>query len=145
MSTIFWVWMAAAVVFLILELVSPTLFFICFVAGGVVAGIYSYFSPDQYYWQLGIFVIITLGLLPLTRAIAKKITKPEPHKSNVDGLMGKVALVTKTIDPDLGGQIKCEGEVWIAQSDQKIEINQKVRIKGVSGARLYVEPLQEKG
>jgi len=142
MSTIFWVWMAAAVVFLILELVSPTLFFICFVAGGVVAGIFSFFSPEQYYWQLGIFVVVTLGLLPLTRIIAKKITKPAPHKSNVDALIGKVALVTKAIDPDMGGQIKIEGEVWIAQAEMKIDVNQKVRIKSVSGARLHVEPLK---
>ncbi len=145
MSTIFWIWMAAAVIFLILELISPTLFFVCFVAGSVIAGIFSYFSPDQYYWQLGIFVVVTLGLLPLTRYIAKKITKPAPRKSNIDALIGKVALVTKAIDPDLGGQVKFEGEVWIAQADNKIEVNQKVRIKSVTGTKLHVEPLEEKG
>ena len=141
MSTIFWVWMAAAVAFLILELISPTLFFVCFVAGGVVAGIFSYFSPEQYYWQLGIFVIVTLGLLPLTRIIAKKITKPEPRKSNVDALIGSVALVTKAIDPDLGGQVKIEGEVWVAVASEAIPENSKVRVISVSGTKVTVEKL----
>ncbi len=145
MSTVFWVWMAAAVVFLILELISPTLFFVCFVAGGVVAGIFSYFSPELYYWQLGIFVVVTLGLLPLTRIIAKKITKPSPRKSNIDALIDKVALVTKAIDPDLGGQVKFEGEVWVALAEKKIEINQKVRIKSVTGTKLHVEQIEKKG
>ena len=106
------------------------------------SGIYAYFSPEAYYWQVGIFVVVTLGLLPLTRAIAKKITKPEPKKSNVDGLIDKVALVTKEIDPDLGGQVKIEGEVWNAKAGQKIETNQKVRIVSVSGTKVHVEPLE---
>ena len=65
--------MAAAVVFLILELVSPALFFICFVAGGVVAGIFSYFSPDAYYWQIGLFIVVTAFTMRLIIREGEKI------------------------------------------------------------------------
>ena len=59
----FWIWLAAAVVFLIIELLSPTFFFICFTAGAVVSGVFSYFYPEAYYWQIGIFIVVSLALL----------------------------------------------------------------------------------
>ncbi len=139
MSTMFWIWMAAAIIFLILELVSPALFFICFVAGAAVAGVYSFFSPGDYYWQIGVFVVVTLGLLPLMRMLAKRISSPMTQRSNVDALIGKTALVTKAIDPDLGGLVLVEGETWRAGAEVHIEEKAKVSIVRVSGTKLFVE------
>ncbi len=143
MTTMFWIWMAAVVVFLILELMTPTLVFACFVVGAVLSGIYSYFYPEAYYWQLGLFIGVAVVLLPLTRTLAKKITKPSPQKSNVDALIGKVALVTKGIDPDLGGQVRIEGEVWVASAQEKIEENVKVKVVTFSGTKVHVEKVKE--
>ncbi|MDH3892364.1 MAG: NfeD family protein [candidate division Zixibacteria bacterium] len=143
MSTMFWVWLTAAVVFLILELMTPTFVFACFVVGSVVAGAFGYFYPESYYWQVGIFVLLTTVLLPLTRTLAKKITKESPEKSNIDALIGKVALVTKAIDPDLGGQVKIEGEVWAARADEQISENEKVRVVSISGTKAHVERLSD--
>ncbi len=143
MSTMFWVWVTAAVVFMILELMTPTFVFACFVVGSITAGVYSYFYPDGYYWQVGIFIVLTLGLLPLTRTLARKITRESPQKSNIDALIDKVALVTKAIDPDLGGQVKIEGEIWLARADESVAENEKVRIVSVSGTKVHVEKLTE--
>lgn len=143
MSTMFWVWVTAAVVFMILELMTPTFVFACFVVGSITAGVYSYFYPDGYYWQVGIFIVLTLGLLPLTRTLARKITRESPQKSNIDALIDKVALVTKAIDPDLGGQVKIEGEIWLARADEYVAENEKVRIVSISGTKAHVEKLTE--
>ena len=143
MSTMFWVWVTAAVVFLILELMSPTFIFACFVVGSITAGVYSYFYAESYYWQVGIFIVLTVGLLPLTRTLARRITKESPQKSNIDALIDKVALVTKAIDPDLGGQVKIEGEIWLARADEFVSENEKVRIVSVSGTKVHVEKLTE--
>ena len=142
MSTMFWIWAAAMVVFLIMEIFTPTLIFASFVAGSFVAGIFSYFAPEAYYWQVGIFLTISAILLPLTRSLARKITRSDAPKSNVDALYDKVALVTKAIDPDLGGQVKIEGEVWSAVADEKIDANEKVLIVSVSGTKLHVKKKQ---
>ncbi len=138
MENVVWYWLAAVVIFLIMELMTPTLVFICFVAGSLLAGVYSFFVPDGYYTQIGIFIIVSLLLLPLMRKIAKKITKPSPQKSNIDALIGKIGLVTKKIDLNLGGQIRFEGEVWIASADEDIDINEKVEIVSSSGTKLHV-------
>lgn len=145
MTAMFWIWLAAAVVFLILELASPTFVFACFVVGSLVAGIYAFFSPDAYYWQIGIFIVITVVLLPLTRGLARRITRESPQKSNVDALIGKVALVTKAIDPDRGGQVRIEGEVWNALAAEKIEQDSKVEVLEVSGTKVLVRILRKEG
>lgn len=139
MPNIVWIWLAALVIFLILELMIPTLIFGCFVIGSLIAGLYGYFYPDAYYSQIGIFIAISVVLIPLTRTLAKKITKESPTKSNVDALIGKVGLVTKPIDPDVGGQVRIEGEVWVALADERIEQNDKVTVTSVKGTRLHVQ------
>ncbi|MBD3256864.1 hypothetical protein GF377_00430 [candidate division GN15 bacterium] len=143
MSTMFWIWMAIAVVFLIVELATPTMIFICFTAGAMGAGLFTLYDPAGYYWQLAIFVIVSVGLIPLTRKFAKKITSADSQMANVDRLIGQVAMVTERIDPDLGGKVRFEGEIWRAGAAQAIEAMEKVRINGVSGTRVMVERLEE--
>jgi len=117
--------------------------FIGFAVGAFISGIFSLIYPDIYYWQIGIFIAVTVVLLPLTRKMAKKITKESPSQSNVDAMIGKTALVIEYIDPDTVGKVKFEGEVWRATADEKIETNEKVVINSISGTKLYVKRKQE--
>jgi membrane protein implicated in regulation of membrane protease activity len=141
METLFWIWLAAAGVFLIVELATPTMIFICFVVGAVAAAVIAQFWPEAYYWQGAIFAVLSAVLIPFTRRFAKKISKDPPELSNVDRMIGQVALVTEAVDPDLGGKVKFEGEVWIARAERTIAANTKVRIKSVAGTKVIVEPL----
>ena len=141
METLFWIWLAAAGVFLIAELANPTMIFICFVVGALVAAILAQVWPEYYYWQIVAFAVLSAVLIPFTRRFAKRISKESPELSNVDRMIGKVALVTEAIDPDTGGKVKFEGEIWQARAEQPIEANTKVRITAVSGTRVVVEKL----
>ena len=147
MDNIVWIWLLAAVVFLILELLTPTLVFACFVVAAVGSGIYSFFFPDGYYWQIGIFVLIAVILLPLTRRVARKITKPSPQASNIDALIAKVVVVTQKIDADLGGQVRIEGEFWRAEATEEIAEGEKVEVMSVSGTKVHVKRIshEQKG
>jgi len=142
MTGIYWIWLAAAVIFLIIELTTPSLIFVCFVVGSIAAGIFSYFSPEQYYWQIGIFLLVSVSLIPPTRVLAKKMVKPTAQKSNVDALIGKTGKVIKAIDLDDGGKVQIGGEVWIAGADIVIEEGMRIKVVSVSGARLHVEPAE---
>jgi membrane protein implicated in regulation of membrane protease activity len=135
----FWIWIAAAVVFLVIELVTPTLIFVSFVAGAIGAGVYGQFYPESYYLQLALFLAISLFLLPFTRKLVNKITDPSPSATNVDRLIGQMALVTQAIDPPGSGHVQIEGEVWSAMADQPIEEQAKVRVVSVSGTHVHVE------
>lgn len=141
MEPLFWIWLAAAGVFLILELATPTMIFICFVVGAIVAAIMAQVWPGHAYWQIGVFAVLSSLLIPFTRRFARKISKPSPELSNVDRMIGHVATVTETIEPDLGGKVRFEGEIWKATAEYRIEINAKVKIKSVSGTRVAVEKI----
>lgn len=137
----FWIWMAAAAVFVIVEQFAPTLVFLSFAVAAAVSGIYAQFKPQEFYWQIGIFIMVTLIVLPLSRKFAKRITKPQPRESNVDAMLGKLAIVTQEIEPHQPGKVKFEGEIWQASSDERIEPPSKVMIARVEGTRVHVSKI----
>lgn len=141
MQTLFWIWMAAAVVFVVIEQFAPTLVFLSFAVAAAIAGIYAQFKPDEVNWQIGIFIIVTLVVLPMSRKFAKKITKAQPRESNVDAMIGKLAVVTQEIEPHQPGKVKFEGEVWQASADERIEPPAKVTIARVEGTRVHVHKI----
>ena len=138
MPTIFWLWLAAAVIFLIFEIGTPTLVFACFVIGAVGAAVTSTMT-HSYLIQLGVFAGLSIILIPLTRSLAKKITKPSPQPVNVDAMVGRPGLVTKKIDSHHDtGQVRVEGQIWQANAAHVIEEGTKVIVDRVIGARLVV-------
>ena len=143
MPNICWIWMAGVVLFLIIELASPTMIFISFVIGSLAAGVLSYFYPEAIAWQIGLFILASLMFLPFSRKLAKSISKDSPKQLNVDRIIGQIAIVTKGIDADQVGQVIVENETWQARASEKITIQNKVKIISLSGTTLQVERLEE--
>jgi inner membrane protein len=143
MPTIFWLWLAAALVFLIIEITTPTLVFACFTVGSIGAAVASTMT-DSYLIQTAVFAVISIILIPLTRNLAKKITKDSPQKTNVDAMVGRPGLVIKKIDPALDvGQVRVDGQVWQAVAEEAIDVDIKIKVDSVMGARLYVSKADE--
>jgi membrane protein implicated in regulation of membrane protease activity len=142
MSTMFWIWMAVGLIAIIIEVVTPTMVIISFAVGAGVAATYGQFYPTEYAMQTGIFFVVSLALLPFIRKVASKITKDAPETSNVDRMIGQVAIVTKAIDPKRGGHVRFEGEVWAADAQVPVAENSKVKILSISGTRVKVEPFE---
>ena len=142
MPDIVWLWLVAFVVFLILEVLSPSMLFIGFAISALVSGVFTYFYPESVYWQIGIFVVVSTILLPLTRKMAKKLTIESPQITKVDALIGKVGVVIKTIDPVSSGQLQIEGEVWRAVADELISEQEQATILKVTGTTVHVEKKQ---
>jgi len=138
MPTLFWIWLAAAFIFLIIEIATPTLVFACFVIGAVGSAVTSCLTPS-YLVQIGVFAGISIVLVPLTRPLARRITKESPQKTNVDAMVDRPGLVVKTINPALDvGQVRVDGQVWQATADGVIDEGEKIKVVNVLGARLHV-------
>ena len=138
MPTIFWLWLAAMVIFLIVEIATPGLVFACFAVGALGGAVTSVIT-DSYLIQLGVFAFLAIVLIPLTRPLAKKITKESPQKTNVDAMVGKSGIVVKAIDPVAEvGQVRVEGQVWQAIASEPIDEGTPIMVDKVQGARLYV-------
>ena len=71
--------------------------------------------------------------------------KAGSEKTNVDALVGEIAVVIAAILPYEMGQVKVGGQVWSAigkNPEETFAENQLVKITAVEGVKLVVIPLK---
>lgn len=93
--------------------------------------------PIPFAVQILIFLILSTVLLFLTRPVLIKKMKIGTEKTNSDGLIGKKALVVKQITEFEKGEIKINGNIWSAKSEDSSLISENsqceiLRIEGVT-------------
>ena len=108
------------------------MFFIVLIAS-ILANIIGYFILEFY-------------LKKIKPMIIKKFTEKDTAKTNVYSLTGKKAIVIEDIDWTTGsGQIKFEGQVWSAKTEEQVNIAKgtEVEIVKIEGVKAFVKPLHE--
>lgn len=138
------VWLSLAVIFLIVEGLTVEVVSIWFSGSSLIAMVLDLIGLDLI-WQLIAFIVVSVLLIILTRPIITKYLKKNESKTNVDSLIGELAIVTKSILPDDRGEVKVKGLYWLAISadNNLIEANTKVDIIAIEGAKLIVRKTQE--
>lgn len=136
-----YVWLGALAAVAVLEACTAQLVSIWF-AGGALAAFCVCLADFDEPIQWAVFVIVSLLLLIMTKPIVKKLTKNQNVKTNIDSQIGKITVVTETIDNiSEKGEVKVGGLYWSARSEDGsvIEAEEKVRIRAVEGVKLIVE------
>ena len=133
-------WLILAIILFIAEILSPGMFFFACLGIGALLTAVVVLITLPLWLQWVVFSVFSLLSIYLIRPIAKRFFKlKEIVKSNVDGLIGKKAIVIEAIDPMKPGMIKVEGEMWKARSDEQITKDLWVEIVSVDGAHLKVK------
>lgn len=135
-------WLAAIVVFAVLEAATAALVSIWFVVGSV-AGLILALCDVGFWTQFLVFLIISALVLAVVRPIAKKYLTPKKVSTNYDRYIGSTAIVTETIDNiHSTGAVKISGVEWTARSDsgEVIHKDSLVRITAIEGVKLIVVP-----
>ncbi len=137
------VWIIIAIVLFIVELITPgTFFFFCIGVGAVVAAVFSVLPINQVITWI-VFFVVSIILIVISRPIVKRLNKEKTRDANVDDLVGQKAKVTEVIDSEgHPGMVKIKGEVWLAKSDEKIEVGEDVNVLNVEGNYLRVEKVK---
>jgi len=139
----FYVWLTIAVIFTIVEIFTAGFFYACFAAGAVAAWITTIFTGNGII-QILVFCLVSVGLIPLTRSFARRVTDESVPQAGADALVGAIVVVTETIKSDHEqGKVLIQGQEWIAESSQAIAKGAKARIASVKGARLVIKPLDK--
>ena len=135
-------WVAALVVFLIVEAVTAGLVSLWFVFGSLVALICAALGAAvwlQIFW----FVIVSVATLVLTRPLVKRYVDSRSVATNADRSIGRAAVVTERIDNLAAtGAVKLDGVVWTARSTDDavaIEAGERVTVRAIEGVKLIVE------
>ena len=139
------VWLAVAVVLLIIEAAVPGLISIWFCAGSLAALIAS-MAHASLLVQIVVFVVVSLVAMAVVRPLAKKHWQPKIQKTNVDSILGREGLVMEAIDNIRGtGQVKIGGVIWTARSTagEPIPADSLVTVDRVEGVKVMVSPAEK--
>ncbi|MFQ6793165.1 NfeD family protein [Thomasclavelia sp.] len=138
------IWLGITIVAAIIEILTADLVSIWFAFGGVIALISCLLGASQTI-QIALFVIVSVITIITVRPIAKKYLRSNIEKTNVDRVIGKHGLVTKTITADNKGEVKVMSTSWMATSLDNSTINEGdyCEILAIEGAHLVVKKIEE--
>ena len=135
---------AFGIVLLLLELTVPS-FGALGVGGAVSLVIGSVMLTDVVPGvevSFGFVTPMALGLAAFFLFLGRLALKAQqqPRVTGTAALVGQPALVRTTVEPDRPGQVGLRGEIWRAVSSVPLQPGVQVRVVGVSGLTLTVEP-----
>ena len=135
-------WIAALVVFLIVEAVTAGLVSIWFVFGSLVALICAALGAAVWL-QIVWFVIVSVATLIFTRPFVKRYVDSRSVATNADRNIGRTAVVTEQIDNLAAtGAVQLGGVVWTARSTNDavtFEPGAHVTVRAIEGVKLIVD------
>lgn len=136
-----WVlWLIAAVVFGIGEVLTAGFFLAPFAIGALIASVVSVAGAGFVVSGLVFLVVSTVALVAL-RPIAKRhIRLPAQLRTGTAALVGKHATVLEQVSEG-GGCVRLDGEVWTARpydEDEVIEPGTRVHVMEIRGATALV-------
>ncbi len=138
-------WIAAIVVFGVVEAVTAGLVSIWFVPGAV-AGLIAAMAGAGLLIQLVLFLAVSAAALAATRPLVKKLSAGRAVPTNADRVLGRTARVTETIDNDsASGAVYVDGKTWTARSadGSVLPAGSRVEIRRMEGVKLIVEAAQK--
>ena len=136
-------WLGILAVLLVIEGLTTALTTIWFAGGALIAAIAAGLGLGIVP-QLLLFFCVSLVLLLFTRPAALKLMNKGTEKTNVEGLLGKKAVVIQKIN-NLAqtGQVRINDIEWMARTSDDsvtIPVGTVVVIEAVHGVRLIVRP-----
>ena len=138
-------WMAAMVIFLIVEGACPFhLVSVWFAIGALVAGIVAMLHGGLVL-QIVLFLLVSCGLLVSMLPLVKKYVTPKIVKTNVDSVVGSQGYVTEDVDNIAAtGQVKLGGMYWTARSadGHAIEKGTLVQVEKIEGVKVLVSTVK---
>lgn len=135
-------WVALALVFAVIEMLSLDLFFLML---AISAGITAAISPfvDNILIRTVIFVVICLILvLGLRPPLLKKLNKSATGAvTNAEALIGAEVRVTQDVTSETG-LVVLAGDTWTARTASgTLVAGSHARVRAIEGATAIVEPL----
>lgn len=133
-------WLICFVLLVGFELMTVGLTTIWF-AGGALVALVAAMIGLPFAVQVALFVAVSVLLVLFTRPLALRYLNAKTQKTNVDSLIGQIAMVKETIDNrNASGKVLLNGMEWSARSvdGTVIAVDTEVEVKEVQGVKLMV-------
>jgi len=136
-----WIWLAGGFVLLVLELATPSGFYLMFFGvGAILTGVVaSTGALTGMAAQWLIFTVISVLSLLLFRGKIQARVEPV-SRPPVDSLVGEIAFPVESMPPGAVGRVALRGSNWEARNvgDTPLGANQRCRVTRVLGLQLGV-------
>ena len=136
------VWLAVAIVLLVVEIITLGLTTIWFAGGALVACVAAALQAD-FLVQMILFLVVSVVMLFFTRPVAMLYMNKNRTITNSESLVGKEAVVLQEINNlKAAGQVQVNGIEWTARADDMEDVIEKgaiVCIKKIEGVKLIVK------
>ncbi|HEY9554930.1 NfeD family protein [Allosphingosinicella sp.] len=136
-----WVWLIAAAVLGIAELLMPGIFLIWLAAAAAITGFATLLFDMPAAFQFALFGLLSIGAVYVGRRwyTANPVESSDPLLNDrAVRLVGETVVVVSVIE-DGHGRVKVGDSVWSARGPDA-EVGARVRVVGADGACLKVEP-----
>jgi membrane protein implicated in regulation of membrane protease activity len=138
-----WMWFAGGLALMVLELATPSGFFIMFFGlGALSVGVLQRVGLIEAGWlQWLLFTLLSLGYLVVFREkLQARFQAPPPP--DVDSLVGVLAVPQGAIGPGEVGRVEVRGSTWSARNIGAVPIytGQRCTVVTVDGLLLGVRP-----
>jgi membrane protein implicated in regulation of membrane protease activity len=137
-----WMWLAGGLVLLVVELATPSGFFVMFFGlGALTVGVLTRFGlagdPGT---QWLIFTVLSIVYLLVARGRLQ--ARFRQQRAEVDSLVGEVAVPRERIPPGAIGRVDLRGTLWSARNEAPValEPGQRSRVTRVDGLLVFVQP-----
>ena len=139
------IWLIVFVVMLIIEAATTALATVWFAAGALVAMIMDLCGAPhnlQIIVMAAVSVVTFIICMIWIRPKLESLRRANIQRTNADRLIGMEGVVIVPVNPVEGkGQVKVEGQVWSAKSEDAIKEGTKVKIRAIEGVKLIVDPV----
>ncbi len=127
------IWLIVALLFFVIEILTTGVAVICFSFGALASMIVA-LCGGNITLQVILFAVVSLLSLIFLRPVLVKLFYKKGKKevkTNVDALIGRIGVVSETIDfAKNQGRVAVDGDDWkaVSQDDSVIEKGEKVEI-----------------
>ncbi|RKP53807.1 NfeD family protein [Cohnella endophytica] len=122
------IWLIAAGVLIIAEMLTLTFYLLWLGIGALVAAVVAFFVPDSIIAQALAGGIAALVLTVFTKPLTKRIRQSTGYRDAIHELVGKDGIVVEPIVPGKPGIVKVGNETWSASSIESLDKEEIVRV-----------------
>ncbi len=133
----FYIWLMVVILLTIVEVITVNLTTIWFVISGIIT-IFVSMITDNFAYQLGTFTVLGIILLLTTKSFLQKRLSVIKEATNLDRVVGMDGVVTIPISKKQSGEVKVDGKLWTALSNEELSKGDLIQVIKMDGVKLHV-------
>jgi len=137
------IWLIAAGVLLVFEMMTLTFYLLWLSLGAAVAAIVALIAPEGFLLQVSVGCLVALILTYFTKPLVKRLRASKGFQDAGTELEGKQGVVIEPIEPGQFGIVKIGGDTWSATSFEALRKDELVRVMKRGSTIIEVQRWEE--